>query len=252
MGSHLGAIGIPGGPDALAAQIQQMMAASVLVGTAEGERVRLYRYLDASGSYVTVTLEDDRVTCLTPGVAPGLAVSGICGAFNADECRFERPLELAASLGDVELPLPITIDDLAVSEERFVRGEAITVELSAMAERLSLFADETAYRASGTPMAVESLIPAGLFAVGQPADEPHQVTSRILLSGTVESAELRRHAMFDHPYGLLGVKSLGGVWPVAVDVGDLPGGESALPAPGSILSATCWISGHLMRDVSDA
>jgi hypothetical protein len=251
VGSHLGAIGIPGGPDALSAQILEMMAAAALVGTAQDERVRLYRFQDASGSYVTATIEDDRLTCLTPGFMPGPTISGTCGVFNASDCRFERPLEVQASLGDVELPIPITIDDLALTEERYVRGTMITVEVSAMAERLSIFADEADYRASGAPMAVESLIPAGLFAVGVVPEATHQVTSRILLSGTLMDAELRRHGMFEHPYAVLGVKSLGGISSVAVDRVDLPGDEPSLPSIGSILSATCWISGHLAPAARD-
>jgi hypothetical protein len=44
---------------------------------------------------------------------------------------------------------------------------------------------------------------------------------------------------------LLGVRSLGGTWPVAVDPADLGGAEPTLPGIGSIVSATCWIAGHL-------
>jgi hypothetical protein len=222
------------------------------MGTSADGRVRLYRYLDPSGSYVTATIEDDRLTCITPGISPGLVVSGSCGVLNASDCRYERPLELHANLGHAEVPLPITIDDLGLSEQRFVAGQQVSVEVSAMAERITVFSDETAYRASGTPMAVESLIPAGLFAIGEPEGMAHEVTSRILLSGTVASAELRRHAMLDFPFALLGVRSLGGTWPVAVEVADLGVGDSPLPVSDSIVSATCWISGHLADPPPDA
>ena len=245
MGSHFGAVGLSADQDDFPAQTHSLMSAAQPVGSSPDGRIRVYRYLDPSGSYVTATVEDNRLTCMTPGIAPGLVVSGESGVLNAFDCPFERPLELHAELGGVELPLPITIDDLGVSEPRFVVGEPVSVEVSAMAERISIFADEAAYRASGTPMAVESLIPAGLFAVNQPEGVPHQVTSHVLLSGTVESAEIRRHELTDVRYATLSVQSLGGSWPVAVDIGDLGGGEPALPGVGAVVSATCWISGHL-------
>jgi hypothetical protein len=224
------------------------MSVSQPIGTSPDGRVRVYRYVDTSGSTITATVENDRLTCMTPGILPGLVVAGEAGMLNAFECPFERPLELHAELSGVDLPLPITVDDLGISEPRFVPGLRVAVEISALAEKISIFADETAYRAGGTPMAVESLIPAGLFAINAPEGVPHQVTSHILLSGTVASAEIRRHGITDVPFAVLGVRSLGGTWPVGVDIGDLGEGSAALPALGAIVSATCWISGHLAHE----
>lgn len=243
MGSHLGAIGFATDQESLAGDLHRIMSHAELVGAVDGDRLRVYRHVDPSGSVTTVTLENGRVTCLTPGVAPGLTIAARTSALLDDACPYERPLEVRADLRDLEIPLAVTIDDLALSEPAVTPGREVTLEVGAIAERLDLFADEAAYRASGTPMAVESLIPSGLFAPpGRP--EAHVPSSRILISGIVTSAERREHALLGREFVRASVRSLGGEWPIAIDPVDL-GPDGAPPEPGAVLSATCWISGHL-------
>jgi hypothetical protein len=243
MGTHVGAIGFPADGDAFVEQTRRLLQVAQPMGSADGGRVRLFGYRDPSGSFATVTIESDALTCFTPGLMPGLRLRATCGVLGDDACRYERPLMIEAHLTDMDIPLAITIDDLALSEVAYVPGAEIELEVAALAESATWFDDVEAFRASGTPMAVESLIPSGLFSVGADPDT-WQVSSRILLTGTVVEAALRRHQLFDHPFAILTVRSLGGEWRVAIDVDDLDGGVS-LPAPGAVFSGSLWLSGHL-------
>ena len=146
-------------------------------------------------------------------------------------------------VGDLEIPLAVTIDDLAVSEPEFVRGRPVRLAVGAVTEQIAVFADEAAYRASGTPMAVESLIPSGLFAPGPGREAEHRPSSRMLMSGTVTSAERRAHELLGHAFIHARVHSMQGEWEIVVD----PSGrtDDELPTPGAIVSGTFWLSGHL-------
>lgn len=243
MGTHLGAVGFGRDTTVLSDQLHRLVGGAGLVGTADGDRLRVYRHDDPSGSSVTVTIEDSRVTCLTPGVAPGLVVSATSTALLDDDCPYERPLEVMAQLRDLEVPLAVTIDDLALSEAALVAGRDVELVVGALAERITIFADEAAYRASGTPMAVESLVPSGLFAPPGRTEE-HRPSSRMLLSGVVTVSERREHSLFGHPFVVASVRSLGEDWQLAIDPADL-GDDGTPPPPGSIVRGSFWISGHL-------
>lgn len=244
VGSHLAAVGFGDDPAVFNEQMRQLLDVVTPRGSFADDRLRVYRHDDPSGAAVTVTIEDDRVTCLTPGFRSGARLRGVCGTLFDDDCPYERPVGIEAAFAGLEIPLAVTIDDLAISEAAYRAGTTLELEVSAMAETIEVFADEAAYRASGTPMAVESLIPSGLFAPGgDPA--AHQVTSRILLSGVVTSAERRRHSLFGHPFVVIRVRCMGTDWPVAVDPGDLGALDAPLPSPGAIVSARLWLSGHL-------
>lgn len=249
MGTHVGAIGFSSAGADFSDEVRRLLQAAEPRGSADEGRTRLVAYVDASGSSATVTLESGALTCFTPGFTPGLVIRATCGALMPNDCRFERPLMVDAHLGDLDIPLALTIDDLALTESAFIDGQEIELEVAGLAESLTVFADEGAFRASGTPMAVASLIPSGLFAVGVTDPAAHRVSSRILMSGVVVEASLRRHDLFDHPFAVLVVRSLGGEWPVAVDIEDLDGPEPVVPAPGSIISGTFWLSGHLRTTV---
>lgn len=117
----------------------------------------------------------------------------------------------------------------------------------AIADEFSLFPDEAAHRASGTPMAVASLIPSGLFAPGVAEPEGLQVRPVMLMSGTILAAELRRHALFDRPFVVLRVASLGAEYVTCLDMADLGGlEEPRLPAVGIIISGQFYVSGRLV------
>lgn len=243
MGTHLGAVGFGRDPARLADQLAQLMSSAELVGMTDGERLRVYRHLDPSGATVTVTLEDSRVTCMTPGIAPGRVISATSAALLDDDCPYERPLEVSADVGDLEIPLAVTIDDLAISEPALTRGRDLKLALGAIAERIAVFPDETAYRASGTPMAVESLIPSGLFAPGPGREAEHRPSSRMLMSGILTASERRAHELLGHAFVHARVRSMQGEWEIAIDPSDLA--DDGLPQPGAIVSGTFWLSGHL-------
>lgn len=248
MGSHLGAIGFP--PDrAFQDALGEVMTRAAHLGTGPEGHVDVYAFDDASGSRTTVTLEDRRVTCLTAGFVPGTRLNVRLGALAANECPYERPLvvDVLDEHGELQYPLAVTIDDLGVSASRIRQGADAVLEVVGIADRFELHADEAAFRATGTPMAVASLIPAGLFAPGAPPAEQPPVQSIVLLTGIVLSAELRTHALFGHPFVTVLAASYGADYVLCLDVADL-GGPAApdVPATGSIISGQFYVSGRLV------
>ena len=250
MGSHAGAIGLPGDAG-FSDALMQMMSRATQIGASGGGRVEVYAYQDASGSRATVTLEERRVVCFTPSFAPATQLAVEVGALADDTCPYERPVmvEVLGEDGETEHPLAVAIEDLGAHDGPPLEGDG-RLEAVGLAEKVTVFADEAAYRASGTPMAVASLIPSGMFAPGvvEPArGEEMQVTPRMLMSGTVVSAELRRHALFDLPFVVCRVASYAATWTVCLDVADLGGPEAPrVPAVGSILSGSFYVSGRFL------
>jgi hypothetical protein len=246
VGTHFGAVGFGRDSSALADQLRRLMSQADLVGTAEGDRLRVYRHVDPSGASVSVTIENDRVTCLTPGIAPGRVVAATISALLPDDCPYERPLEVEARLGDNEIPVAVTIDDLALSASVFEPGREVKLTVGALAEQISVFADEAAYRASGTPMAVESLIPSGLFAPDVLGGAGHRPSSRMLMSGIVSRSERREHRLLGHPFVVASIRSMGDDWAVAIDPDDL--GAGGAPPVGAIVSGSFWLSGQALGE----
>lgn len=251
MGSHTGAIGMPARD--LGSAIMAIMPRAEQVGASRDGRVEVYAYQDPSGSRATVTLEERRVACFTPSFAPATRLAVRVGSLADDECAYERPLtvELLDEAGEELIPLAVAIEDLGATDTPPPPGDA-QLEVVGLAERVTVFADEAAYRASGTPMAVASLIPSGLFAPGvvEPGDGgAMQVAPRMLLSGTVTGAELRQHALFDLPFVVCRVASYAATWTVCLDVVDLGGPDDpGVPEVGSILSGSFYVAGRLLRD----
>jgi hypothetical protein len=248
VGSHFGAIGLPAERDRLPEAFRRMLTTSSLVGTSPMGDVRVYAYEDGSGSRATMTIVGEALTCFTPSFRPGTRLTFRAGSLGASDCAYERPLlgDLIAD-GEKAYPLAIAIEDVAVTERAIPLGEMVTVEVAALAEQLSVFPDEAAYRAGGTPMAVRSVIPSGLFAIGQEPSEPIMPTPRIFMSGEVTSSRMLRHGAFDVPFGHATVTSYGAEYTLLIDVNDLTplGFQDGLPV-GSIVSSTCWLSGRLV------
>lgn len=243
MGTHFGAIGFGPDPADVPDQLQQLLGGAQLLGTSDDDQTRVYRHADPSGSSATVTIVDGRVTCLTTGLMPGRRIAATCVALLEDDCPYERPVQVDAVLGDLEIPLAITIDDLALSGPELAAGRGVELAVAALAEQINVFADESAYRASGTPMSVESLIPSGLFAPGTGGDEEFRASSRMLMSGVVTTCEWRQHGLFGHAFVVALVRSMGGDWQVGIDPADLP--DALLPPVGAVVSGSFWLSGHL-------
>lgn len=253
MGSHVGAIGLPPEPDALSATFRRMLTAASLVGTSPMGDARVYAYDDASGSRATMTVVGEALVCFTPTFRPGTRLSIRAGSLGASDCDYERPLlgDLFAD-GESLYPIAVAIEDLAISERTIDPGMELTLEVAALAEHVDVFADEAAYRAGGTPMAVRSLIPSGLFATSQES-EPIMPTPRVLMSGEVAESRMLRHAAFDVLFCQATVHSYGADYTVLIDHKDFErlNLEDGPPA-GSIVSGTFWLSGRVIADEDTA
>jgi hypothetical protein len=253
VGSHLAAIGLVSrsDPAPLEETIAKLLSHSHRLGeTADGNRV-VYAYDDPSGARATVTLESSRVACLTPSFRPGAVLHARPGTLFDDDCPFERPLSLeVVDDGEMVYPLAVALEDLGVRDPPTPESGTVSVEVVAFAEQLDVFADEAAYRASGTPMAVESLIPSGPLAVGTENATFH-VSPRMLMSGVVTAAEWRRNSLFGGAFARLAVRSVSATFEVVIDIGDLrttAGGERLLPPAGSIVSGQFWLSGRVITE----
>jgi hypothetical protein len=250
VGSHAAAIGLPA-DDRFNEAIMGLMSRASQLGSSANGRVEVYAYQDPSGSRATVTLEERRVVCFTPSFAPATELAVQVGELADDECPFERPVmvEVIDANGEEAHPLAVAIEDLGAHDGPPLQGDG-RLEAVGLAEQVTLFADEAAYRASGTPMAVASLIPSGLFAPGivEPErGEEMRITPRMLMSGTVLDAELRRHTIFDVPFVVCRVASYASSWTVCLDIADLGGPEAPrVPEAGSILSGSFYVAGRFL------
>jgi hypothetical protein len=253
MGSHIASIGLVG--QAFEAMdfeeaMRLLLAHSLLVGKIAIRQLAVYAYDDPSGSRATITTERDTVSCFTPSFRPGSVLRIQPGSLAEDDCPFERPflVDLHDDDGPV-YPLAIQIEDLALSDERHVGDSLLRVEVAALAEVIELFADEATYRASGTSMATESLIPSGTFVPpGTPGEEDFRPSPRILMSGVVQSAELRRHFLVGGEFVRMTVSSYGARYEVLAASADLADetGQVRVPSPGSIVSGQFWLSGRVL------
>lgn len=115
-------------------------------------------------------------------------------------------------------------------------GKVVDITWTAFAHDLTPFADEPAFRASRTPMAVESFIPSGLFLPKGGPIEPPQ--AKALFSGWIEAAERRTNAVTGLPYWWLGVLTLSGTIDVVAD----PTIVNGVPAVGTIAQVDGWIT----------
>lgn len=250
MGSHLACIGISSSPQSYAGELQRLLEAGALLGETDAGAVRVYAYDDPSGSRVTFTVTGSALACLTPTFRPGALLTAKLGPLAGNDCPFERPLLVEVHDGGEEMyPVAIQLEDLAI-RAGVPGGAVVRIELAALAETIEVFPDEDAYRASGTPMAVRSLIPSGTFAPhGSPGGESFAVSPRILMSGVVESSELRTHSLLGGSFVHLTVGSYGARYEVLVAVPDLSDGAGSvrLPPAGAIVSGQFWLSGRLIE-----
>jgi hypothetical protein len=99
------------------------------------------------------------------------------------------------------------------------------------------------------------VIPSGLFAVGDAGEsESFRVSPRMLMSGVVTHADLRRNTLFGGTFARLAVRSLGATFQVVVDIRDLPTSGDSQPVPpavGSIVSGQFWLSGRVLASGRD-
>lgn len=247
MGSHIAAIGLT--EDDFSGVVMRLMTEAVLVGRDDARDVSVYAHDDPSGSRATVTLEGARITCFTPSFRPGTTLVVAPESLIEDDCPYEGALVCQVLENDDEIyPLAIQIDDLALSKARLLAAPRLRIEIAGLAETLQTFADEAAFRASGSPMAVRSLIPSGLFVPPDaPGAERFRPSPRALVSGVVARAEERRHTLTGARFARLSVSTYGLDLELAVAPSDLAdeSGAMRLPAPGAIVSTQVWLSGRI-------
>lgn len=240
MGSHLGAIGLPGSQgDALMNALMTFASHATTIGQAQAASV--IAHTDRSGARVSLTLRPDGgLECMTPSFAGATRLLAVLGSFGQHECPYETPLlaEMVDANGDMIHPLAMQPEDVATWRESFTPGEQVELSVTAFAEIIDVFADEAAYRASGTPMAVQSLIPSGMFAPGGGSEKDWVVTARALISGTVRSAASLLNELTGLEFIHAVVESYGGTYDIVIDPADV----EDPPAVGSIVSGQFWLS----------
>lgn len=240
MGSHLGAIGLPGDAgDALMNVLMTFASHAATIG--EGQAARVIAHTDRSGARVSLTLlPGGAIQCMTPSFAGASRLTAVTGSFGDHECPYETPLlaDVVDDNGDMVHPLAMQPEDVAIWRESFTPGERVEVNVTAFAETIDVFADEAAYRASGTPMAVQSLIPSGMFAPGGGSQEDWVVAPRALISGTVLSAARLVNELTGLEFVHAVVESYGGTYDIVIDPADVEGP----PPVKSIVSGQFWLS----------
>lgn len=240
MGTHFGAIGLPGDRDASVKAITEFAARAVTLG--ETDAAAVIAHTDRSGARLSLTLlPSGAIQCVTPSFAGTSRLTAVTGSFGDDECPYEVPLlvEVFDDTGEMVHPLALQPEDVAVWRDALEPGERVNLNVTAFAERMDVFADEAAYRASGTPMAVQSLIPSGMFAPGGGAAGDWGVTPRALISGTVRSAERLVNALTGLEFVHVFVESYAAItYDIVVDPADL----DDPPAVGTIVSGQFWLS----------
>jgi len=241
MGSHFGAIGIPARDgDSYANAVGAIAATAVTLG--ESADASVIAATDPSGARMTLTLNPrGAIQCVTPSFAGATALTAVVGSFAPDECPYETPLivEVLDTTGEAAHPLALQVEDLAISRPSLRPGDRITLNVTAFAETIEIFPDEAANRASGTPMAVASLIPNGMFAPGGgAAADDWVVAPRALISRTVRSAERLVNETAGGAFVHLVVDSYANAYDVVVDEADL----ADAPAVGSVVKGQFWLA----------
>ncbi len=238
MGTHFGAIGLPGDGDAAVKALMAFASHAVTLG--ETEAASVIAHTDRSGARLSLTrLPSGAIQCVTPSFAGTSRLTVVAGSFSDHECPYEAPLlvEAVDDTGEMVYPLALQLEDVAIWREALEPGERVDLNVTAFAERIDVFADEAAYRASGTLMAVQSLIPSGMFLLGG-AEGDSRVTPRALINGTVRSAARLVNTLTGLEFVHVCVESYAAVYDIVVDPADL----DDPPAVGSIVSGQFWLS----------
>jgi hypothetical protein len=239
MGTHFGAIGLPADGEPFNRALMAFASNATTVG--ETPAAAVIAHTDRSGARMSLTLRPDgAIQCMTPSFAGMSRVTVLADSFGDHECPYETPVivEVLDDTGEMVHPLALQPEDVAVWQPSFTPGERVDLNVTAFAERIDVFADEAAYRASGTPMAVQSLIPSGMFAPGGVSEQDWVVAPRALISGTVRSATTLVNGLT----GLAFVHAVVDSYAMVVDIVIDPVDVDGPPATGSIVSGQFWLS----------
>ncbi len=113
------------------------------------------------------------------------------------------------------------------------------VAVAGFARDIEIYPDEQSFRATGSPMAVRSFIPAGMFEPGGATIDPPTAIAH--LTGVVVASEDRTNSISRRLFRWIAVETYGAVLDIVVDHSIVSG---APPAAGAIVQATCWLAGR--------
>lgn len=160
----------------------------------------------------------------------------------ADFKPFENRIQ--ARVGRDEIPLILDLADPGEAGH-FTPGAAVTVDITAFADDISLHETEAAYYASQSDQKISfasnHFIPSGMFGDEGAAKVP---TAHALFAGQIVESELRRNEKGKRSYWRFLVRTLDGV---LVNVVADPADVKAAPKVGGYLAGSFWMSARLSK-----
>jgi hypothetical protein len=253
MSSTLACAGLPTSDEQLGALLEQILPEAELLGAVG--RNRLVRWEDPSGARLVLEVGDDGVVDLLPSFRSGRSV------LLGDVERVNQDV-VSASLLD-EDGEQLTSACLAIEQRRLLSRRTVPrvrASLTALGVEVTIHPDEDAFAASDAslldPDAPPGEVPSeyeergwswpprvaatSFFSYGVFAEAP-DATAHARLSGSVLRAERRTVQATGKDVVVADVDSVGGRLTVCLDGTDHP----EVPAPGSILSGTVYLTASL-------
>lgn len=193
------------------------------------------RWSDPSGAGVGIHVEYGSMQCVVPYFAGELRQRVRVRQRIADEgCRYCDTLVVEVLGDDVEMVYPAVtqVENISLVPAE-LPDDPVELALVGFAESIELFPDEAAFTAAQTNQKVtfgpRFFAPSGQFN--------NPVTPHAIIKGEVECAERRRNQLTGADFVRLAVASYQRSYDVVAAARDFP----ELPAPGSVVSASCWM-----------
>jgi hypothetical protein len=143
-------------------------------------------------------------------------------------------VQLAPSDGDY--PLAVELEDGCRSAVGLAFGEEADFELVGFADSLECYVDEDAYRASGMPLGMQAVLPAGLLPL-QTSDGAARPRATALVSGVVVACTRLHNGIGGAEFLHLVIETAGMTFDVVVHPELV---EGPVPEPGHIVTGSLW------------
>lgn len=243
MSSHFACIGFPIREMADYERLKERAAAQgvrkplpgggALVRWGVGGGPEIWALVDAAGEVVDATPFHDVPTPLR------LAITAV-GEDAEEEGQgwvegWVEPVEADEPISGA-FPLRLDVVNYGLVREHLHTGAVLPMDVCAIASEAALSPDAAAYertRASTYRPPLRSVVSAAHFGADLPEIEPEATA---LITCVVAEARLLTNQVTEAPYWLLTVDCGKVALPILVDRETLP----AEPAPGNVLSASCW------------
>lgn len=154
------------------------------------------------------------------------------------------PTDADADPGTGEVPVYLDAPDFRVYDGLSLPADR-DAAIVAFAHELNVYANEGELRATGSMMAVESLIPSGLFHPGGEQKVPAKAEA--IFHGTVLEAEVRRNGHSGNAYHWARVRTYGATLEVVADPA-----LARPPRAGDIVGGSFWLSARFHEAVPAA